>query len=117
MNRTILLTGGSGVVGQALLEKLSLSRATTTVICLVNQRPLSGPNIIAVPGNIAQPRFGLSDELFRSLTRRVDCMIHSAAITDFTRPLPELMQSNVEGVRNALTFAAAADIPLIHVST
>jgi thioester reductase-like protein len=116
MNQTILLTGGSGVVGQALLEKLNRNK-TTTVICLVNQRALSGPNVITITGDITQPYFGLSAERFHSLTQRVDGIIHSAAITDFTRPLPELMQSNVEGVRNVLAFAAAATAPLIHVST
>jgi len=113
MNKTILLTGGSGVVGQALLEKLT----NATVICLMRQRPLRGSNIIAIPGDITQPQLGLSDELFRNLARRVDVIVHSAAITDFTRPLEELRHTNVDGARHMLDFARAANAPLIHVST
>jgi nucleoside-diphosphate-sugar epimerase len=113
MNKTILLTGGSGVVGQALLEQMT----DTTIICLTRLQAVNGSNVIAIPGDVAQPQLGLSDALFHSLAQRVDAIVHSAAITDFTRPLDELRRSNVDGVRHMLDFAKAADVPLIHVST
>lgn len=113
MNQTILLTGGSGVVGQALLEKLT----NATVVCLTRQRSVGDANVIAVPGDICEPMLGLSEKLFHELARRVDWIIHSAAITDFSRPLEELRHANVEGTRNMLAFANKANAPLIHVST
>jgi len=113
MNQTILLTGGSGVVGQALLEKLT----DATVVCLTRQRPLEGANIIAIPGDIGEPHLGLREKQFHELARRVDWVIHSAAITDFARPPAELRHYNVEGTRNVLAFATQAKAPLIHVST
>lgn len=113
MNKTILLTGGSGVVGQALLEQLT----DTTIICLTRRQAVSGANVIAIPGDVAQPQFGLSDALFHSLAHRVDAIVHSAAITDFTRPIEELRRANVDGVRHMLAFAKAANVPLIHVGT
>lgn len=113
MTKTILLTGGSGVVGQALLQQLSNS----TVICLTRRQAVNGANVIAIPGDVAQPKLGLSDQLFHSLAHRVDAIVHSAAITDFTRPLDELRRSNVDGVRHILDFAKAANAPLIHVGT
>lgn len=113
MNKTILLTGGAGVVGQALLEQIT----DHTVICLTRRQPVSGPNVISIPGDVAQPNFGLSATLFHSLAQRVDAIVHSAAITDFTRPIDELRRANVDGVRHMLHFAKAANVPLLHVST
>ena len=113
MNKTILLTGASGVVGQALLEQMQ----DTTMICLTRRQAASGPNVIAIPGDVSQPQLGLSDTLFHSLAQRVDAIVHSAAITDFTRPLDELRRANVDGVRHMLAFAKVANAPLIHVGT
>ena len=48
--RTVLLTGASGVVGRALLRRLR----GFDVVCLVHRSPVSGPNVTAVPGDIAQ---------------------------------------------------------------
>ncbi|HEY1325073.1 MAG TPA: hypothetical protein VGF32_32770, partial [Streptosporangiaceae bacterium] len=47
--RTVLLTGGSGVVGRALLRRLG----DCDVVCLTHRSPVSGPNVTAVPGDIA----------------------------------------------------------------
>jgi hypothetical protein len=38
--RTVLLTGASGVVGRALLDRLP----DMDVICLVHRRPVTGPS-------------------------------------------------------------------------
>ena len=54
--RTVLLTGASGVVGSALLERLR----DFDVVCLVHCAPVSGPDVTAVPGDIAEPAFGLA---------------------------------------------------------
>jgi len=113
MAKTILLTGGSGVVGQALLQELT----DLNVLCLTRQRPLQNDNIIAIPGNICDARLGLDTESYRALAARVDWVIHAAALTDFARPLAALRDSNVTGVRNMLAFANVANAPMLYVST
>ena len=52
--RTIFLTGASGVVGQALIEKMD----PRSVICLVRQTPVSHLDVMTVQGDISLPRFG-----------------------------------------------------------
>lgn len=113
MSNTILLTGGSGVVGQALLAQLGTER----VICLTRQRPVSQANVTTVAGDIRQPRLGLDEESYRALAQQVDWVIHAAAITDFAQPWETLYACNVAGTRNVLDFAAAAAVPMLYVST
>src|ERR671929_130064 len=111
--RTILLTGGSGVVGQALLPTL----ADSTTICLVHRSPVSGPNVECLPGDIAAPRLGLSRTAFADLASRIDCIIHSAAVTHFGQAEDAIRCANVEGTANVLELAARARVPVYHVST
>ena len=49
--RTVLLTGASGVVGRALLRRLR----DFDVVCLVHRSPVSGPNVTTVAGDVAEP--------------------------------------------------------------
>ena len=112
---TVLLTGGSGVVGRALLRRLG----DCDVVCLVHRSPVSGPNVTAVPGDIAKPMFGLADQAYAELAGRVDAIIHCAAVTGFNRTDGSLEATNVTGTEHVTAFAAAAVAKpvLYHVST
>jgi nucleoside-diphosphate-sugar epimerase len=111
--KTLLLTGASGVVGQALLQKLR----GHTVICLVRRTPVAGPHVESIYGDIARPLLGLDRADFDDLARRIDGIVHAAAITDFAQPVEAMHQANVDGVRHVLDLAAAARVPLYHIST
>src|SRR5215468_106294 len=113
--RTVLLTGGSGVVGRALLRRLR----GFDVVCLAHRTPVSGPNVIAVPGDIARPMFGLAERAYAELAARVDAVIHCAAVTDFNRTGGSLEATNIKGTEHVTAFAAAAAAKtvLYHVST
>src|SRR5579859_2855509 len=113
VGRNILLTGGSGVIGQALLANLSAS----TTWCLVHHQPIEGPGVLSVQGDIAQPRLGLGTNSFKGLARRIDCIVHSAAITNFNVPDEIVQQTNVRGTEHVLELAAVAGVPLYHIST
>ncbi len=111
--KTLLLTGASGVVGQALLTKV----LHHDVICLVHRTPVAVPGVMSLRGDIASPRFGLTREEWRNLAGRIDCVVHSAAITSFFRPDEMTFRTNVGGTENVLDLAAAAQAPLYHIST
>lgn len=111
--RTVLLTGGSGVVGQALLERLR----DFEVICLVHRSPVIAPRVATVPGDITKPRFGLSSSAYEQLARQVDAVVHCAAVTDFNRTDGTLQATNITGTERVVEFAAAAGAALYHVST
>jgi nucleoside-diphosphate-sugar epimerase len=111
--RTVLLTGASGVVGRALLQRLH----DFDVVCLVHRSPVTGPNVTTVPGDIAQPKFGLAEPAYVALAAGVDAVIHCAAVTDFNRTDGSLEATNITGTEHVAAFAAAAGAVLYHVST
>ena len=111
--RIVLLTGASGVVGHALLRRLR----DLDVVCLVHRSPVCGPDMTTVPGDIAQPMFGLAEQVYVKLAAKVDAVIHCAAITAFHRGGGSLEATNVAGTEHVAAFAAAANAVLYHVST
>ncbi|MGB8507547.1 MAG: SDR family oxidoreductase [Pyrinomonadaceae bacterium] len=111
--RRIFLTGASGVVGQALLSRLDAASVT----CLVRQTNTSIPAATTVVGDISLPRFGMSCEQFRDLAKGIDCVIHAAAVTDFSKSDELVIKTNVGGLDSVFELAAAADVPLYHIST
>jgi nucleoside-diphosphate-sugar epimerase len=110
---TVLLTGASGVVGRALLERLT----GTDIIALVHRTPVVGEHVTSIKGDVAAPRLGLSDTEYAALAAKVDAVIHCAAITDFNRTDGTLETTNIEGTGHMVEFAKAADVVLYHVST
>src|SRR3954467_2211486 len=101
VKKTLLLTGASGVVGQALLEKLT----DYSVICLVHRTPVEGANVTSIKGDISKPRLGLSKEDFEGLAKKVDYVVHSAANTSFGESKDATFKTNVDGTRHVLQLA------------
>jgi nucleoside-diphosphate-sugar epimerase len=111
--RTVLLTGASGVVGSALLQRLR----DFDVVCLVHRSPVSWPNVTSVRGDISKPMLGLTRQAYVELAARVDAVIHCAAVTNFNRTDGSLEATNIAGTEHMAAFAAAANAVLYHVST
>lgn len=109
----IFLTGGTGVVGQALLARLDPSSVT----CLVRQSTPQTAAANNVVGNICLPRFGLDHADFKQLAGEVDYIIHAAAITDFGSKDELLFKTNVDSLQNIFEFASVSRAPLYHIST
>ncbi len=113
-NKTILLTGASGVVGQALLAQPHLH----SVICLTHKKPVSSPTITAALScDVSLPHLGLSYAHLKDIAKRIDCIVHSAAITNFNESDEVIQRTNVCGLENILELAAMAQVPLYYIST
>jgi nucleoside-diphosphate-sugar epimerase len=108
----VLLTGASGVLGRAVLDRSDSGR--TTCLFHRNVAPTSGEWLA---GSITEKNFGLSSSEYAELARKVDVIVHCAAITDYSAPEREMNAVNVEGVKHVLEFAARAEAHLYHVST
>src|SRR5437899_4548928 len=75
----VLLTGATGVVGQALLPRLGRHK----VICLLHTTALSAPRTKVLRGDIRLPCLGLSHSDFKELSAVTDVIVHAAADTSF----------------------------------
>jgi probable F420-dependent oxidoreductase len=122
--RTILLTGATGSLGGHILAAL-LAETTATVHCLVRSadstdasrrighrlarldEPLAWPTgrLIALPGDLEQPRFGLSPRMFDALAETIDTTVNCAANVDLAASYEQLAPANVAAVRTVIALA------------
>ncbi|MGW7517757.1 SDR family oxidoreductase [Streptomyces sp. NPDC054796] len=109
---TVLLTGGSGVIGTALLPEL----ADCHVIALTHRAPCPGADE-QVRGDLTAYRLGLGKADYAALARRVDVVVHAAAVTGFSSGADTTHRLNEAGTRRIADFTADADARLYHLST
>lgn len=143
-NSVVMVTGGTGFVGKALLEKLLRSCPGIKTIYVL-MRPKRGLSVdqrykellknqvfdrirarwpdrlgklYPITGDVSAPNLGVSPEQ-RELLGKVTTLFHSAATVRFTEPLQAATILNVQGTASLLKLAE--DMPklkaLVHVST
>jgi thioester reductase-like protein len=132
----VFLTGATGFLGAFLLDGL-LSSTDARVHCLVRQREDTGgmesieanlrryglwqteweERIAPVAGDLGEPLFGMA-EGFDALAKKVDLVIHAAAVVNLVYPYAALKAANVGGTREVLRLASRHGVkPVHHVST
>ncbi len=135
--REILLTGATGFLGAHLLREL-LDTTDARVWCVVRaesaeagsdriRRALtrfrlwdrdSADRIVAVPGDIAAPRLGLSAADYERVAAMVEVIYHNGARVNHVDPYARLREVNVEATREILRLATTYRVkPVHHVST
>lgn len=117
--RHLLLTGATGFLGQRLVAELL--RCTDVRLTVLARERRGIPydermmfrvsdypgRLDFVKGDVVRPELGLSKAEADVLHGEVEEIWHLAALTAFDEVLePRLMAVNVEGTRNALSFAA-----------
>lgn len=116
--RTVLVTGGLGVMGSRLSRALSARGFRTRVLCLPSQAgspaaaDLASRGVAIHPGDVTRP------ETLPSALAGVDTVFHLAAV--LLSPLrPEVFHAvNAEGTRHLARAAEAAGVRhFIHVSS
>ncbi len=132
-----LLTGATGFLGAHLLRELAAQRVDARVYCLVRadsrasararlvdtlaqyNLPVSALcNVIAVPGDLSRPRFGLDHADFARLADSVDAVVHNGALVNLIMDYPSHRLANVSGTAEVVRLAALGLRKRIHyVST
>jgi len=143
--QVVLLTGATGFVGSFLLRELLLpSRGVRLVYCVVRAGSRKeaasrlrhqllhhelctegewdahmATRIIALPGDLAEPRLGQDPELWAHLADEVDAVINNGALVNVTKGYEGLRAANVDAVLELLRLCAdgAAPTPLHQIST
>lgn len=111
---TVFLTGGAGVLGDTLIDQLA---ERYHLVCLTRRSSIRHPGVETLRGDICQPHMGLSHADYLALTKRVDWVIHCAAITRLDGHAEAVFSVNYQGTEQVLQFVRDADVPLYHIST
>lgn len=112
MNKPILMSGGSGVVGTAVREQLGLH----DYIALTHSRPLPG-GVRTIRGDVCTDRLGVSRSEYDALTTDIGAVLHIAADTRLTSNRTFLDETNVVGTQRMMELASRARVPFHYVST
>ena len=111
--KTVFLTGGAGLLGQALLE----SAGDEEMIALQHRTPVAHARARVVQGDIRKPLLGMKTSEYAALASAIDVIIHSAALTRFSVKSQEIFATNLDGTREVVQLAARAGARLIYLST
>jgi thioester reductase-like protein len=132
----LLLTGATGFLGRALLERLTgdpevrvtcLVRAWTDGEAAARLRQASlrlgydaepGSRVRVIAGDIRLPRLGLTADRYAALAADVAAVYHCAAEVSFATAYTALRAANVAGTEEVIRFAATGAGKALHyVST
>ena len=131
--QTVFLTGSTGVLGVFLLEEW-LRATPATVVCLVRApddataqsriiahlqayglwNEIYADRLVAIAGDISQPSFGWTKDIFRHWAEQVDLVCHSAGSISMSQPYARLKPVNVNGVMEAMRMAATGHTKPFH---
>jgi NAD(P)-dependent dehydrogenase (short-subunit alcohol dehydrogenase family) len=118
------VTGATGFIGRNLVELLLEREGTVYVLVregsrgrleeLRNRWGVGEDRVVAVVGDLSQPRLGVSDADVQELRGKIDHLFHLAAIYDMTADAESQRLSNVEGTRHVVEFAHAIEAGRFH---
>ncbi|MEU5402389.1 amino acid adenylation domain-containing protein [Streptomyces sp. NPDC005963] len=134
---TVLLTGASGFLGSFLIAEL-LQQTSAHLLCLVraeNEEAAArrirsamesydiwedhyAERIEAIPGDIAQPRLGVTPQWYERICAETRTILHNGAAVNDVEPYDTVKQTNVHGAREVLRIASTGTVKHVHfVST
>lgn len=118
----LLVTGATGFLGMHLVRQLLDQNPDLSLALVIRDKPgQSGhqraeaflpqqhmSRVQVFSGDVSLPNLGLDAASRQQLASEVTRVIHSAATVRFDHTLEEARQTNVEGTRHILDFAAAS---------
>jgi NAD(P)-dependent dehydrogenase (short-subunit alcohol dehydrogenase family) len=119
------VTGATGFIGRNLVECLLEREGTIYVLVregskgrleeLRSRWGVGDDRVVAVVGDISQPRLGVSNADVERLRGEVDHLFHLAAVYDMTADADSQRMANVEGTRHMVELAEAVEAGRVHM--
>ena len=119
-NRTIVLTGSTGSLGNYILQDLIASPNVSRVYCMNRSTGAADRNrksfedrgvtpdfakVTFLQTDFAKDNFGLSVEIYDKLLRDVDTFIHNAWAVDFNKTVASFEDTHIAGTRRLIDFS------------
>ncbi|MBP3985086.1 SDR family oxidoreductase [Pseudoxanthomonas helianthi] len=118
------VTGATGFIGRYLIGNLLKRDGTIHVLvrkdsqkkfdALAKREGWDPKRVVAVAGDMTQPKCGLTAAQVRKLSGTVKHFFHLAAIYDLTADAESQRAANIDGTRHALDLAAAIKAGTFH---
>ena len=115
----ILLTGGTGFIGRAVLRLLAARPGNRSAVLSRHAPHFADGSVTFLAGDVRLPRLGLDQARYDELSGAVTGIIHLAGDIRFDAPLDEARAANTTGTWNMLELAGgcARLDRFAHVST
>ncbi len=111
--KKIFVTGGSGLVGNALIKQLLNSAETVTAIYHSTPIPISHPDLEIIKCDILD--VDTLQEIMQSITHVYHC---AAIVSYYPKDKRKLLKINIEGTANIVNICVDANVKkLVHVSS
>jgi nucleoside-diphosphate-sugar epimerase len=107
MRETVLITGGTGMIGRQLVARICAEAIVEKVFVLSRTEPTLPPHpkLEMVHGDVERPDLGIGPLTRSALTQSITTIIHGAALTSFSSELAAARAVNVEGTEWVLQLA------------
>jgi long-chain acyl-CoA synthetase len=119
--RSILVTGATGLLGRAVLTRLLAAdhRLRAFVLVRGTQWSSSDARIIPVSGDLCADALGIAADECAAIRREITAIVHLAANTTFSTPLDRARAVNTTGTMRLLELAhdCVNPVHVAHVST
>ncbi|RJE23816.1 polyketide synthase [Aspergillus sclerotialis] len=120
----VVLTGATGFLGSAILQRCIGDPKVAHVHCIAIRNEAAGTEIskqsdkiVPYKGDLRLPNLGLAPVAFTHLLQNADLIIHNAAEVSFLKSYPSLRAPNVTATKTLIQMAAPRRIPLHYIST
>ncbi|KAJ1326017.1 hybrid polyketide synthase [Microdochium nivale] len=109
----ILLTGATGFLGGALLEKLAADPRVAVIHCAAvrgdaTRVALTSPKVISHKGDLSQPLLGMTPNEAAAVMADTDVVIHNGATVSHLKSYHSLKAANVGSTKELIRLVAEA---------
>ncbi|KAI3325962.1 hypothetical protein HD806DRAFT_428958 [Xylariaceae sp. AK1471] len=121
--RVVVLTGGTGYLGKALLQALENNPTIAEIHCLAVRNASSRADlkdftkVTAHQGDLVQADLELPRAIINNLFGRVDVVIHNGADTSYMKTYQSMRQSNFQTTRDLVEWCMPRMVPFHYIST